>query len=203
MSITKKILEEAVLDVLYAKSIDRPLWVNASEVYWSLPFADVSEREVTAMLTELVEEQRVKLYLGKYQLSKEEQVRLKEQAQEREQEERKAEVQEERMEGDEVQKPYQEQGEAVPPSKPRRTHELLAVFLLGLVLGGLSWWLCSSMLFSETSSWHHQIGIAEVEQRLGEVETRLALQGYFLMLAWVLLLAIGGVAYYRWKHPES
>ena len=50
MHVSKKELEEAVLAVLYDKSQDRPLWVNASEVYWSLPFAEVSEGEVAGML---------------------------------------------------------------------------------------------------------------------------------------------------------
>ena len=104
MRITKRTLEEAVLAVLYAKSLEHPLWINASEVYWSLPFAEVSEREVTTMLTELVEEQRVKLYLGKYQLSKEEQIRLKE----REQEAQKVRILDQGIKYDDVEKSHQE-----------------------------------------------------------------------------------------------
>ena len=104
MRITKITLEEAVLAVLYAKSLEHPLWINASEVYWSLPFAEVSEREVTDMLTELVEEQRVKLYLGKYQLSKEEQIRLKE----REPEAQKVRILDQGIKYDDVEKSHQE-----------------------------------------------------------------------------------------------
>ena len=104
MRITKITLEEAILAVLYAKSLEHPLWINASEVYWSLPFAEVSEREVTDMLTELVEEQRVKLYLGKYQLSKEEQIRLKE----REPEVQKVRILDQGIKYDDVEKSHQE-----------------------------------------------------------------------------------------------
>ena len=45
MHVSKKELEEAVLAVLYDKSQDRPLWVNASEVYWSLQIGRASCRE--------------------------------------------------------------------------------------------------------------------------------------------------------------
>lgn len=198
MSITKRTLEEAVLAVLYAKSLEHPLWINASEVYWSLPFAEVSEREVTAMLTELVEEQRVKLYLGKYQLSKEEQIRLKE----REQEAQKVRILDQGIKYDDVEKSHQEKLDTKFSARSYHILQALAIFLLGVVLGGLCWEICSSALSLETASFPHAISLESIQESLTQVQERQVLQGYLLALTWVLLLVISGLLYYSQIRTE-
>lgn len=199
MRITKSTLEEAVLAVLYAKSLEHPLWINASEVYWSLPFAEVSEREVTTMLTELVEEQRVKLYLGKYQLSKEEQIRLKE----REQEAQKVRIFDQGIKYDDVEKSHQEKLDTKFSVRSYHILQALAVFLLGFVLGGLCWGISSSALSLETASFPHAVSLESIQESLTQVQERQVLQGYLLALTWVLLLVISGLLYYSQMRTES
>ena len=198
MRITKITLEEAVLAVLYAKSLEHPLWINASEVYWSLPFAEVSEREVTTMLTELVEEQRVKLYLGKYQLSKEEQIRLKE----REQEAQKVRILDQGIKYDDVEKSHQEKLNTKFSVRSYHILQALAVFLLGVVLGELCWEICSSALSLEPASYTHAVSLESIQESLTQVQERLVLQGYLLALTWVLLLVISGLLYYSQIRTE-
>lgn len=198
MRITKRTLEEAVLAVLYAKSLEHPLWINASEVYWSLPFAEVSEREVTTMLTELVEEQRVKLYLGKYQLSKEEQIRLKE----REQEAQKVRILDQGIKYDDVEKSHQEKLDTKFSVRSYHILQALAVFLLGGVLGGLCWGISSAALSLETASFPHAVSLESIQESLTQVQERQVLQGYLLALTWVLLLVISGLLYYSQIRTE-
>ena len=198
MRITKRTLEEAVLAVLYAKSLEHPLWINASEVYWSLPFAEVSEREVTTMLTELVEEQRVKLYLGKYQLSKEEQIRLKE----REQEAQKVRILDQGIKYDDVEKSHQEKLDTKFSVRSYHILQALAVFLLGFVLGGLCWGISSAALSLETASFPHAVSLESIQKSLTQVQERQVLQGYLLALTWVLLLVISGLLYYSQIRTE-
>ena len=198
MRITKIALEEAVLAVLYAKSLEHPLWINASEVYWSLPFAEVSEREVTTMLTELVEEQRVKLYLGKYQLSKEEQIRLKE----REQEAQKVRILDQGIKYDDVEKSHQEKLDTKFSVRSYHILQALTVFLLGFVLGGLCWGVSSSALSLETASFPHAVSLESIQENLTQVQERQVLQGYLLALTWVLLLVISGLLYYSQIRTE-
>ena len=198
MRITKRTLEEAVLAVLYAKSLEHPLWINASEVYWSLPFAEVSEREVTTMLTELVEEQRVKLYLGKYQLSKEEQIRLKE----REQEAQKVRILDQGIKYDDVEKSHQEKLDTKFSVRSYHILQALAVFLLGFVLGGLCWGISSAALSLETASFPHAVSLESIQESLAQVQEIQVLQGYLLALTWVLLLVIIGLLYYSQMRTE-
>lgn len=198
MRITKRTLEEAVLAVLYAKSLEHPLWINASEVYWSLPFTEVSEREVTTMLTELVEEQRVKLYLGKYQLSKEEQIRLKE----REQEAQKVRILDQGIKYDDVEKSHQEKLDTKFSVRSYHILQALAVFLLGFVLGGLCWGISSAALSLETASFPHAVSLESIQESLTQVQERQVLQGYLLALTWVLLLVISGLLYYSQIRTE-
>lgn len=198
MRITKRTLEEAVLAVLYAKSLEHPLWINASEVYWSLPFAEVSEREVTTMLTELVEEQRVKLYLGKYQLCKEEQIRLKE----REQEAQKVRILDQGIKYDDVEKSHHEKLDTKFSVRSYHILQALTVFLMGGVLGGLCWEICSSALSLETASFPHAVSLESIQESLTQVQERQVLQGYLLALTWVLLLVISGLLYYSQIRTE-
>ena len=198
MRITKITLEEAVLAVLYAKSLEHPLWINASEVYWSLPFAEVSEREVTTMLTELVEEQRVKLYLGKYQLSKEEQIRLKE----REPEAQKVRILDQGIKYDDVEKSHQEKLDTKFSVRSYHILQALTVFLLGFVLGGLCWGVSSTALSLETASFPHAVSLESIQESLTQVQERQVLQGYLLALIWVLLFVISGLLYYSQMRTE-
>ena len=197
MHVSKKELEEAVLAVLYDKSQDRPLWVNASEVYWSLPFAEVSEGEVAGMLARLVEERRVKLYLGKYQLSKDEQIRLKAQRQELLDEER----QEAQPIRHEVEKPERQVKRL---AKSYHAPLLLAIFFLGLFLGGLSWSILTSIsLQPNVDLLLHPASLEELRAELEIVQDKQRLQGYLLLLLWVILLAVGIYSYYVRKRSEN
>ena len=197
MHVSKKELEEAVLAVLYDKSQDRPLWVNASEVYWSLPFAEVSEGEVAGMLAWLVEERRVKLYLGKYQLSKDEQIRLKAQRQELLDEER----QEAQPIRHEVEKPERQVKRL---AKSYHAPLLLVIFFLGLSLGGLSWSILTSVsLQPNVDLLLHPISLEGLRAELEIVQDKQRLQGYLLLLLWVTLLAVGIYSYYVRKRSEN
>ena len=197
MHVSKKELEEAVLAVLYDKSQDRPLWINASEVYWSLPFAEVSEGEVASMLAWLVEERRVKLYLGKYQLSKDEQIRLKAQRQELLDEER----QEAQPIRHEVEKPERQVKRL---AKSYHAPLLLVIFFLGLFLGGLSWSILTSVsLQPNVDLLLHSVSLEELRAELEIVQDKQRLQGYLLLLLWVTLLAVGIYSYYVRKRSEN
>lgn len=197
MHVSKKELEEAVLAVLYDKSQDRPLWVNASEVYWSLPFAEVSEGEVAGMLAWLVEERRVKLYLGKYQLSKDEQIRLKAQRQELLDEER----QEAQPIRHEVEKPERQ---VKLSGKSYYAPLLLVIFFLGLSLGGLSWSILTSVsLQPNVDLLLHPISLEGLRAELEIIQDKQRLQGYLLLLLWVTLLAVGIYSYYVRKRSEN
>lgn len=197
MHVSKKELEEAVLAVLYDKSQDRPLWVNASEVYWSLPFAEVSEGEVAGMLAWLVEERRVKLYLGKYQLSKDEQIRLKAQRQELLDEER----QEAQPIRHEVEKPERQVKRL---AKSYHAPLLLVIFFLGLSLGGLSWSILTSVsLQPNVDLLLHPISLEGLRAELEIIQDKQRLQGYLLLLLWVTLLAVGIYSYYVRKRSEN
>lgn len=197
MHVSKKELEEAVLAVLYDKSQDRPLWVNASEVYWSLPFAEVSEGEVAGMLAWLVEERRVKLYLGKYQLSKDEQIRLKAQRQKLLDEAR----QEAQPIKHETEKPERQVKRL---AKSYHAPLLLAIFFLGLFLGGLSWSILTSVsLQPNVDLLLHSVSLEELRAELEIVQDKQRLQGYLLLLLWVTLLAVGIYSYYVRKRSEN
>lgn len=197
MHVSKKELEEAVLAVLYDKSQDRPLWVNASEVYWSLPFAEVSEGEVAGMLAWLVEERRVTLYLGKYQLSKDEQIRLKAQRQELLDEAR----QEAQPIKHETEKPERQVKRL---AKSYHAPLLLAIFFLGLFLGGLSWSILTSVsLQPNVDLLLHSVSLEELRAELEIVQNKQRLQGYLLLLLWVTLLAVGIYSYYVRKRSEN
>lgn len=197
MHVSKKELEEAVLAVLYDKSQDRPLWINASEVYWSLPFAEVSEGEVAGMLAWLVEERRVKLYLGKYQLSKDEQIRLKAQRQEPLDEER----QEALPVKHEVEKPERQVKRL---AKSYHAPLLLAIFFLGLFLGGLGWSILTSVsLQPNVDLLLHSVSLEGLRAELEIIQDKQRLQGYLLLLLWVTLLAVGIYSYYVRKRSEN
>ena len=70
MEQTKEQLQEEVLDILYNKSLVKPVWVTCSEIYWNTKNIKVTERSVREALDWLVKNEVV-LYQGdKYQISK-------------------------------------------------------------------------------------------------------------------------------------
>lgn len=71
-------LEERVLEILYQKSISSPLQVTESEVYWSIPDMNITERDVREALERLVYQRRVMKKAGKYQIEKAEFLAIKE-----------------------------------------------------------------------------------------------------------------------------
>lgn len=71
-------LEERVLEILYQKSISSPLWVTESEIYWSIPDMNVTERDVREALDHLVYQRKVMKKVGKYQIEKVEFLAIKE-----------------------------------------------------------------------------------------------------------------------------
>lgn len=71
-------LETAILDILYQKSVERPLWLTESEVYWLIPDMNITERDVREGLEQLVYHRRVLKQVGKYQITKAEFLTLKE-----------------------------------------------------------------------------------------------------------------------------
>ncbi len=81
-------LETAILDILYQKSVERPLWVSESEVYWSIPDMNVTERDVREGLERLVYHRRVLKQAGKYQITKTEFLSIKERIENRKEQQR-------------------------------------------------------------------------------------------------------------------
>lgn len=71
-------LETAVLEILYQKCLERPLWVTESEVFWSISNTSITEREVREVLEQLVYHRRILKQVGKYQISKTEFLSIKE-----------------------------------------------------------------------------------------------------------------------------
>ena len=149
------------------------------------------------MLAWLVEERRVKLYLGKYQLSKDEQIRLKAQRQELLDEER----QEAQPIRHEVEKPERQVKRL---AKSYHAPLLLVIFFLGLFLGGLSWSILTSVsLQPNVDLLLHSVSLEELRAELEIVQDKQRLQGYLLLLLWVTLLAVGIYSYYVRKRSEN
>ena len=67
-----------MLEILYQKSISSPLWITESEIYWSIPDMNVTERDVREALDRLVYQRRVMKKVGKYQIEKVEFLAIKE-----------------------------------------------------------------------------------------------------------------------------
>ena len=72
MEQTKEQLQKEIMEILYAKSLVKPVWVTCSEVYWNIQNIKVTERSVREALDWLVKNEVV-LYQGdKYQINKRE-----------------------------------------------------------------------------------------------------------------------------------
>lgn len=72
MEQTKEQLQKEIMEILYAKSLVKPVWITCSEVYWNIQNIKVTERSVREALDWLVKNEVV-LYQGdKYQINKRE-----------------------------------------------------------------------------------------------------------------------------------
>lgn len=72
MEQTKEQLQKEIMEILYTKSLVKPVWVTCSEVYWNIQNIKVTERSVREALDWLVKNEVV-LYQGdKYQINKRE-----------------------------------------------------------------------------------------------------------------------------------
>ena len=81
---------------------------------------------------------------------------------------------------------------------------LLAIFFLGLFLGGLSWSILTSVsLQSNVDLLLHPISLEGLRAELEIIQDKQRLQGYLLLLLWVTLLAVGIYSYYVRKRSEN
>ena len=72
MEQTKEQLQKEIMEILYTKSLVKPIWITSSEVYWNIQNIKVTERSVREALDWLVKNEVV-LYQGdKYQINKRE-----------------------------------------------------------------------------------------------------------------------------------
>ncbi|WP_239466149.1 DUF5457 domain-containing protein [Bacteroides gallinaceum] len=78
MEPTKEQLQEEIMEILYQKSLQKPLWVTCSEVYWNIKNIKVSERSVREALDWLVKNDVVICQAEKYQISKREFIEMSE-----------------------------------------------------------------------------------------------------------------------------
>lgn len=86
MEQTKEQLQKEIMEILYTKSLVKPVWVTCSEIYWNIQNIKVSERSVCEVLDWLVKNDVV-LYQGdKYQINKREFIEMSNQKAMREKE---------------------------------------------------------------------------------------------------------------------
>lgn len=72
MEPTRDQLQAEILEILYNKSLQKPIWVSSSEVYWNITNLKVSERSVKEVLDWLVKNDLVLHQADKYQIDKRE-----------------------------------------------------------------------------------------------------------------------------------
>lgn len=70
MAENEKPLHEIVLEILYEKNKEKPLWVTVDEVFWTITIPSVSERQVREVLDWLVHHKKAVKQFGKYQIDK-------------------------------------------------------------------------------------------------------------------------------------
>lgn len=78
MEPTKEQLQEEIMEILYQKSLQKPLWVTCSEIYWNIKNIKVSERSVREALDWLVKNDVIICQAEKYQISKREFIEMSE-----------------------------------------------------------------------------------------------------------------------------
>ncbi len=69
---TENHLREEILNILYAKNLNKPIWISVEEVFWTIDDFSVSEEQIKKTLKWLVERDKVISQSGKYQISQEE-----------------------------------------------------------------------------------------------------------------------------------
>lgn len=72
MEPTKEQLQAEILEILYQKCLQKPIWVSCTEVFWSISNLKVSERSVKEILDWLVKNDLVIYQADKYQIAKRE-----------------------------------------------------------------------------------------------------------------------------------
>lgn len=72
MEQTKEQLQKEIMEILYKKSQQKPIWVTCSEIFWNIQNIKVSERSVAEVLDWLVKNEAVIHQADKYQISKRE-----------------------------------------------------------------------------------------------------------------------------------
>lgn len=72
MEPTRDQLQAEILEILYQKSLQKPIWVSCTEVFWSIKNLKVSDRSVKEILDWLVKNDLVLHQADKYQIAKHE-----------------------------------------------------------------------------------------------------------------------------------
>lgn len=72
MEPTREQLQAEILEILYQKCLQKPIWVSCTEVFWSISNLKVSERSVKEVLDWLVKNDLVIYQADKYQIAKRE-----------------------------------------------------------------------------------------------------------------------------------
>lgn len=72
MEPTRELLQEEILEILYQKCSQKPVWVTCSEIFWNIQNIKVTERSVRDVLEWLVKNDLVIYQADKYQISKRE-----------------------------------------------------------------------------------------------------------------------------------
>ena len=72
MEPTREQLQAEILEILYQKSLQRPIWVSCAEIFWSVSNIKVPERSVKDVLDWLVKNGLVVYQADKYQIAKSE-----------------------------------------------------------------------------------------------------------------------------------
>lgn len=76
MEPTREQLQEEILEILYQKCLQKPIWVSCTEIFWSISNLKVSERSVKEILDWLVKNDLVVYQADKYQIAKREFVNM-------------------------------------------------------------------------------------------------------------------------------
>lgn len=72
MEPTRDQLQDEILEILYQKSLQKPIWISCTEIFWSIDNLKVSERSVKEILDWLVKNDLVIHQADKYQIAKRE-----------------------------------------------------------------------------------------------------------------------------------
>lgn len=124
-------IEQSILDILYKKALERPLWITVSEIYWILPYT-TSEEQIRGVLSKLVSQGRVHKQADKYQISPKEFIVMQERP--AEQDKHQEEIQ---MPTAGCQPAEILEGASKKASSSKMLYVALLAFVLGILLGFL------------------------------------------------------------------